>query len=117
MHFSEKLRQVIGGSTIDEFADVIGTTPQRVKDVLRGKQKAPSDLLVSLHTKLGVDLNWLMDDADKREPVMVLSVRETSLLENYRAAADDGRRAIEQTSAAVTKQKIPAPHVKAKKAA
>lgn len=101
---SEKLRQIIGDSTIEAFAASIDESPQRVKDVLRGKQKPPSTFLVRLHVRLGVDLNWLLTDTDKRAPILALSPRESSLLDNYRKAAEDGRRAIEQTSAAVKKQ-------------
>ena len=114
--FIEKLRQVIGSSTLEEFASAVGEPTQRVKDVLRAKQKAPADLLVKMHVRLGVDLNWLLNEDDTGAPRLTLSARESNLLDNYRAAEEAGRRAIEQTSAAVTKHEVE-PVVKRKKAA
>ncbi|MBX3588774.1 MAG: helix-turn-helix transcriptional regulator [Ramlibacter sp.] len=121
MTFEARLRAVIGDSTIDEFAAVLGETPQRVKDVLRGKQKPPADLLIKLQMKCGVDLNWLLVDGDAPMPMQQLSAREAALLDNYRAAAEDGRKAIEQTSVAVKKRPTPGElkpgELKARKAA
>lgn len=116
MEFVDKLRQVIGEATIEEFADVINETPQRIKDVLRKKQKPPADLLTKLQTKLGVDLNWLLTD-DDGPPVMALSVREAALISNYRAAAEEGRRAIEATGLAIAKSQAVTPVAAARKKA
>ena len=102
MEFEERLRAVIGDATIDEFARAIDEPPQRVKDILRKKQKPPADFLVKLQMTLGVDLNWLLVGGSER-PMAVLSVRESTLIQNYRASAEDGRKAIEQTGAAVSK--------------
>lgn len=104
MEFEERLRAVIGTSTLEEFAHVIDEPLQRVKDILRKKQKPPSDFLVKLQLKLGVDLNWLLVGGDA--PSRPLSAREFALLDNYRAAADEGRKAIEQTGVAVTKRQV-----------
>jgi hypothetical protein len=113
----EKLRQVIGDATIEEFARSIDEQPQRVKDVLRQKQKPPTDLLIKLQIKLGVDLNWLLTD-QAGPPRMTLSVREATLIDNYRAAAEEGRRAIEATGLAIAKsQAVNAPAAARKKAA
>jgi transcriptional regulator with XRE-family HTH domain len=95
------LRAVMAGLTIEEFARLIDEPAQRVKDVLRKKQKPPSDFLVKLQLQLGVDLNWLL--AGGPEPPRALTAREAALLNDYRAAAEDGRRAIEATSSAVSK--------------
>lgn len=102
MEFEERLRAVIGTSTIEEFANLIDEPVQRVKDILRKKQKPPADFLIKLQLKFGVDLNWLL--VGGVESPLALSVRETSLIDNYRAAVDEGRKAIEQTSAAVEKR-------------
>jgi hypothetical protein len=105
MDLIDRIRLVIGDSTIDNFAASINQPAQRVKDVLRGKQKPPADMLYAVHMQHGVDLNWLFDGGSD-VPKMNLSVRERSLLDNYRAAAEDGKRAIEHTSAAVKKQEL-----------
>ena len=107
MEFAERMRAVIGDSTIEEFARSIDEPSQRIKDILRNKQKPPADLLVKLQLTLGVDLNWLLV-GDEAQPKLVLSVREALLLDNYRAAADEGRKAIEQTGFAVEKRAEPA---------
>lgn len=102
--FEDRLRAVIGEATIEEFARTIEEPAQRVKDILRKKQKPPSDFLVKLQLKLGVDLNWLL--AGGSEPLgRALSVREAALLDDYRAADDEGQRAIAATGAAVAKTK------------
>lgn len=117
MEFVEKLRLVIADATIEDFALAIGESPQRVKDVLRKKQKPPAEMLVNLQLKLGVDLNWLMTDQGG-PPRMQLSVREAALLDNYRAAAEEGRRAIEATGLAIAKSSaVSAPVAARKKAA
>ena len=104
MDFFERLRAVMGESTINDFAALLDETPQRIKDVLRGKQKPPADFLIKLQMKLGVDLNWLLVGGTNA-PAATLTVREATLIDNYRAAAEVGRRAIEQTSTAVEKSK------------
>lgn len=117
MEFVDKLRQVIGDATIDEFAGVLDEPVQRIKDVLRKKQKPPADLLVKLQVKFGVDLNWLLTDQDG-PPQLLLSVREAALIDNYRAAAEEGRRAIEATGLAIAKsQAMTSASVVRKKAA
>lgn len=102
MEFPERLRQVIGDSTIDEFAQVIEDSPQRVKDVLRGKQKPPMDFLVRIQVRLGVDLNWLLV-GDVSRAANALSAREASLIYNYRAATEEGRKAVDHTASAVVR--------------
>lgn len=102
MDFEQRLRAVIGDSSIEDFAHLLEEPVHRIKDVLRGKQKPPADFLVKLQIQLGVDLNWLL--AGGPEPaVKALTVREAALLRDYRAAAEDGRRAIEATGSAVSK--------------
>lgn len=103
MDITDRLKAVIGDATLDQFAASINESTQRIKDVLRQKQKPPAEMLVAIHLKHGVDLNWLLA-GDTAQPKMLLSVREASLLDNYRSAADEGRKAIEQTSAAVSKK-------------
>lgn len=100
--FEDRLRALIGDSTIEEFARAIDESAQRVKDVLRKKQKPPADFLIKLHLKTGVDLTWLLAGGPS-PPSLTLSAREAELIDNYRAAAEEGRRAIEATGSAVAK--------------
>lgn len=57
-----RIREVIdaSGLTIDLFADSIGETPDRVKNVLGGKQRAPADMLVTLASLPGVDIQYVL---------------------------------------------------------
>lgn len=57
-----KIRQVIelNKITIDEFAERIGEKPTRLKDVLRGKQRPPLEMIQSIVEKFQVDANWLI---------------------------------------------------------
>ena len=46
--------------SIAEFARKIGDKPQRVRDVLRGKQKPPADMLETLASMDGVDIQYVL---------------------------------------------------------
>lgn len=48
------------GLTIEQFAERIGDKPQRVKDVLRGKQRVPEDMLVAMVEIFHFDAQWLL---------------------------------------------------------
>lgn len=58
----EKIRQVIEFNriTIDEFAEKIGEKPTRLKDVLRGKQRPPLEMIQSIVEIFQIDANWLI---------------------------------------------------------
>jgi hypothetical protein len=95
MSITDRLRTVIGDMTIESFAALVDEKPQRIKDVLRGKQKIPEDLLLKLAEKLHVDLNWLVADAAEAGGGE-MSSRESALLDNYRKSDDEGRAVIEK---------------------
>ena len=97
MSITDRLRVIIGDMTIDSFAQLLDEKPQRIKDVLRGRQKIPEDLLLKLVDKMNVDLNWLVADSGDAAP-KELSSREFALLDNYRKADDEGRAVIEKTA-------------------
>ena len=58
----EKIRQVIEFNkiTLDEFAEKIGEKPTRLKDVLRGKQRPPLEMIQSIVEIFQIDANWLI---------------------------------------------------------
>ena len=58
----EKIRQVIEFNkiTLDEFAEKIGEKPTRLKDVLRGKQRPPLEMIQSIVEIFQIDENWLI---------------------------------------------------------
>ena len=116
MDFPTRLRAVIGeGTTIDEFAALLGEPPQRIKDVLRAKQKPPIDLLLKLQVHCGVDLNWLVTGVGKEPEI---TAREASLLANYRNTDKEGQRSIERSAMLESQRQASGPEVaKRKKAA
>lgn len=59
---ASRIREVMdaAGVTIDTFAALLGEKSQRVKDVLRGKQRPPADMLVALAAMDGVDVQYVL---------------------------------------------------------
>lgn len=57
----DRLREAMSdrGMTIDAFAELLGEKPQRVKDVLRGKQRAPEALLAAMQRQ-GFDVGYVL---------------------------------------------------------
>jgi hypothetical protein len=99
---SDRLRSVIGTAKIDEFAELIGEPPQRVKDVLRNKQRPPMDMLVKLRTIQGVDLNWFAVGEGAAGPV--LDAQEASLLVRYRQLSPTSQEALRSMANALQMQ-------------
>lgn len=93
MGIDERIKYVIAQSqlTIDEFAERVGEKSQRVKDVLRGKQKAPQEMLASIVLELGVDARWLLTGLPENTG---LTHEESMLIGRYRLADKAGRDAI-----------------------
>lgn len=92
MAVSDQIRTVMesAGLTVDEFAGRLDEKPQRIKDVLRGKQRAPEDLLVKLVEIFCVDANWLLTG---KGAAPSLAPAEAVLLDRYRASTPDVRAA------------------------
>lgn len=61
MTVADRIREVMGrrGLTIEAFANALGEKPQRVKDVLRGKQRVPEEMLVAL-ARMHEDVVYLL---------------------------------------------------------
>lgn len=59
---ADRIREAMAGAglTIDAFAERLGEKPQRVKDVLRGKQRAPEAMLAALASQPGVDIVYVL---------------------------------------------------------
>lgn len=105
MSVADRIREVMTGAglTVDRFAEALDEKPQRVKDVLREKQRAPEDFLVKVIQRFEIDANWLLIGA-AREGV-TLAPDEAALLDNYRNSPEAGKTAIKATGLAVTKPK------------
>lgn len=93
-----RLLSVIGSRSHPVFAEQLGEPVQRIRDVLRGKQRPPADLLVKLHQREGVDLNWLL--CGTVDSGLVATPREAVLLANYRRVSEAEKADLEQKAAA-----------------
>ena len=84
MSVAQRIRDVIeqNGLTLEEFSEKTGSKIQRVKDVLRGKQKVPEDMLVAIVEVFNVDANWLLESTKPS-----LSADEVELLSRYRSSS------------------------------
>ncbi|WP_418647255.1 hypothetical protein ACNQFN_18845 [Thauera butanivorans] len=77
------------------------SSPQRIKDVVSGKQRCPSDLLARLNGT-GVDIFYVLTGQRSDEaPAAPANPREKALLDNYRHSPDAGKDAIERTASAL----------------
>jgi len=84
--FTEELEQL--GMPITEAARRMGEShPQRIRDVIRGRQGLPSDMLSRAST-IGVDVMYVVSGTRTPKP---LNGNERALLENYRAVAKQER--------------------------
>lgn len=68
----------------------------RMKQVVSGRQRCPIELLSALEPH-GVDVYYVLT-GQRVGSVTVLSVRESALVENYRAAPEDAKQVLEKTS-------------------
>lgn len=111
MAVSDQIRQVMEGAglTVEEFALRLNEKPQRVKDVLRGKQRAPEDLLVKLVEIFQADANWLLTGRWMTHQVnqnvasygIVLNAPdEIKHIENYRASPEEKRKILREVGSA-----------------
>jgi hypothetical protein len=73
------------------------TSPQRLRDVVNGRQKIPADMLAKA-AMLGVDIFYVL--TGEHQVNEALTGDETDLLENYRHASDEQKRSIYQVSEA-----------------
>lgn len=83
--------------------------------VWQTRQMIPSRVLLGVAQATGCSVDWLSGDpeapkypqrsyeAPEGSTATVLTAREAALLANYRAATEDGRKALEATSAALAK--------------
>lgn len=103
MSINERIKSTVGesGLTIDEYAKRIGEKPQRLKDVMRGKQKAPQEMLAGMVVNFDVDARWLLTGIIPPEhpasspsvgeihEARELTAQERELLNAYRRAPDE----------------------------
>lgn len=85
----KQLQKELGFKSATDFCEVLeNTTPSRLSDVIRGKQKLPDDLMFELITKFNVNANWIIagvgDIFIGKIPNNALTPSERALIEDYR---------------------------------
>ena len=65
--------------TVEAFAALLGEKPQRVKDVLRGKQRVPEDMLVAL-ANAHVDVAYILTGVPLKAHRRLGAINQASLL-------------------------------------
>ena len=95
----EKIRQVIEFNkiTLDEFAEKIGEKPTRLKDVLRGKQRPPLEMIQSIVENFQIDANWLIGKGGNFHPIEEIDKDEYAYIPMYdvEVSAGNGAAAME----------------------
>lgn len=74
--------------------------PQRLKDVMSGKQKCPIDLVARLGHS-GVDILYVMTGTRTPRPVEGLSVAEEKVLDNYRSLPEEDQASVRRLTNAL----------------
>lgn len=100
----ERIKEVMNaaGLTMEQFAARLGeNNVQRLKDVFRGKQRPPAEMLVAIVSEFRVDGTWLLTGSDPGK----LAPREAALLDNYRHTDEQGRRVVEAAASEAAKPK------------
>ncbi|MDR2259549.1 MAG: helix-turn-helix domain-containing protein [Azoarcus sp.] len=101
---SERFREEITshGMSLAEAARIAGEPgPQRIKDIVSGKQRCPSDLLARLAET--VDVLYVLTGVRKEKPV---PRRVDALIDNYEHLSEEDKRALERLAFSLAKQKV-----------
>lgn len=102
LNMADRFRQVRGTRSADEFATLLGTTPQTIEAIEAKAQLPSSELmkrLIDAHPER--DLLWMMGgESPTLEQVGgALTPLEVILLGNYRTASKEGRAALRRMAA------------------
>ena len=93
----------MGDMSAPAFAGLIGEEkPQRLKDVLAGRQRLPEDMLVRILVKTGCDANWLLLGSGETPAV---TPRMKALMDNYIHSDEAGKKLIEGTASLAAQPK------------
>jgi hypothetical protein len=94
MTISVRIKSLKGEMSIPQFCALIGEEkPQRLQDVLAGRQRLPEDMLIKILKCTGCDANWLLLGEGSSPEI---TPKEKALLDSYRNAGKDGQRALER---------------------
>jgi hypothetical protein len=119
---SERLREEISsqGISLAEAARIAGEAgPQRIKDIVSGKQRCPSDLLARLAGT--VDVAYILTGVRSGPGIAALTVTEpekecggketlsrraAALLDNYEHLSEEDKRSLERITFSLAKQAL-----------
>lgn len=102
--FSVRLREELDrlGLSLAAAARAAGEKDsERLKQIAAGRQRCPIELLSALEPA-GVDVYYVLTGL-RVGLATTLSARESALVNNYRAAPEEAKRALETTSAYIAK--------------
>lgn len=105
------------GGSITKFSERSGINYRSVQNYMRGEREPNSDAYLKF-AQIGVNINWLLTGdgemfVENNSQLVVRGPREAALLDNYRAAPEDGKRALEMSALAFAAG-MPQPHKPAK---
>ncbi|NRA20734.1 MAG: helix-turn-helix transcriptional regulator [Oceanospirillaceae bacterium] len=91
------------GLSLAEASRKLGEkSPQRLRDVISGRQKLPAEML-SNAAMIGVDIFYVLT-GDRVNGASSLTTEETALVENYRASTEENKSHIEAVGSAFAQQ-------------
>jgi transcriptional regulator with XRE-family HTH domain len=88
-----ELKRIRGDRSQQEFADLLGVGRNTIARYESNERTPDADFLFKINLLFGVDPSRLILG---REPVSLIGQRETQLLNNFRAASDEDKAAIER---------------------
>ena len=88
-----RIRALRGKATQGEFADQMGINRKTVERWESGERLPDGQSLLALMTVFGADVNYILTGKKPGDMVPSLSAEETTLLEYFRAAKPEVRRA------------------------
>ncbi len=105
--FHNRLREEIkaaGYSIAEASRQMKESSPQRLNDVVNGRQKIPTEMLASA-ANIGVDILYVVT-GKHRDTEDSLSEDELALIEHYRALKESDKQAIYQVSETMASYKV-----------
>jgi len=93
-----RIEHVRGTLSRDEFAEKLQVAPKTVARWELGQNIPDGEQLLKMWRVFHADPAWVLSGSGSAPP---LTARESALLDNYRNASGEGRRALDATGAAL----------------
>lgn len=106
MNTGERLKQVmeVKGFNLKTFSEQADIPYRTLQNYILSGREPNAEALMKLHTRLGVNLNWLVSGNGEMytsEQNISLNVEESELLNQYRTINESGKRILKTTSQAI----------------